>query len=106
MPKESVTYSLGGLALIDLVENNYRFFSRVFGDIEGQKEFKNVAKFLVYNKLTYSVSVHQMLDVYSMELMEELEFYEEFLTQNYTSGSPNIPFFIRKILMYLNVVFP
>ena len=31
MPRESVTYSLGGLALIDLVENNYGFFSRVFG---------------------------------------------------------------------------
>ena len=72
MPKESVTYSLGGLALIDLVENNYGFFSRVFGDIEGPKEFKNIAKFLIYNRLTHSVSVHQMLDAYSRELMEEL----------------------------------
>lgn len=72
MPKESVTYSLGGLALIDLVENNHGFFSRVFGNIEGPKEFKNIAKFLVYNRLTYSVSVHQMLDVYANELIEEL----------------------------------
>ena len=72
MPKESVTYSLGGLALIDLVENNYGFFSRIFGDIEGPNEFKNIAKFFVYNRLTYSVSVHQMLDAYSRELMEEL----------------------------------
>lgn len=63
---------IGGLALTDLVENNYGFFSRVFGDIEGPKKYKNIAKFLVYNRLTYSVSVHQMFDVYSRELMEAL----------------------------------
>jgi hypothetical protein len=72
MPKESVTYSLGGLALVDLVERDYSLFSSVFGDIKGTKEFRNIAKFLVYNRLTYSVSIHQMLDVYSKELMEEL----------------------------------
>ena len=72
MPKESVTYSLGGLALIDLVERDYGFFSHVFGDIKGPKEFKNIAKFLIYNRLTHSVSVHQMLDAYPQELMEEL----------------------------------
>ncbi|MEM3431532.1 MAG: hypothetical protein QW783_03240 [Candidatus Micrarchaeia archaeon] len=72
MPKETVTYSLGGLALIDLVERDYEFFSCIFGDIKGPKEFKNIAKFLSYNRLTYSVSVHQMLDVYPWELMEEL----------------------------------
>jgi len=72
MPRESVTYSLGGLALIDLVEKDYGLFSKIFGDIQGPKEFKNIAKFLVYNRLAYSVSVHQMLDVYPKELIEEL----------------------------------
>lgn len=72
MSKESVTYSLGGLALIDLVEKDYGFFSKIFGNIQGSKEFKNIVKFLFYNRLTYSVSVHQMLDAEPLELMEEL----------------------------------
>ncbi|MEM3265364.1 MAG: hypothetical protein QXH07_05370 [Thermoplasmata archaeon] len=37
MPKESVIYSLGGLALIDLVERDYRFFFHIFGNIRRQK---------------------------------------------------------------------
>ncbi len=44
MSKESVAYSLGGLALIDFIDKNYGFFSDIFGNIPGPKEFMNRVK--------------------------------------------------------------
>ncbi|PIV68139.1 MAG: hypothetical protein COS08_07180 [Euryarchaeota archaeon CG01_land_8_20_14_3_00_38_12] len=66
-------FSLGGIVMIDKVEKSFDVFSEVFKGIEGNvKDFIPRIKLLVYNKLTHSVSIHQILNTYPAESMEKL----------------------------------
>ena len=69
----NVTYSIGGVAIIEKAEKTYGVFSEIFRGIEGNtRDFIPKVKLLIYNKLTHSVSEHQILNTYSEELMEQL----------------------------------
>lgn len=64
---------LGGLIILDKIDKEYCFFQSVFKGISGRmKDFIPLVKLHIYNKLTHSVSVHQILETYSYELMEHL----------------------------------
>jgi len=67
------TFPLGGLAIIEQIEKHYGLFSDLFdGFNERMRDFIPCVKSLIYNKLTHSVSVHQMLNTYPEELFERL----------------------------------
>ena len=69
----NITYPLGGIAIIDRVEKEFGLFSSIFKGIEGgMKNFLPLVKVHVNNKLTHSVSTHQILENYPMELMRRL----------------------------------
>lgn len=66
-------FSLGGIVMIDKVEKTYGVFSNIFKEIGGNtKNFIPQVKLLVYNRLTHSVSEHQILNTYPAECMEKL----------------------------------
>jgi transposase len=67
------TIPLGGILMIKKVEKDYDFFSKLFGGAEGKtNDFVPLVKFHLDNKLTHSVSVHQMLNTYPAEILEQL----------------------------------
>jgi len=67
------TFPLGGLAIIEQIEKRYGIFSDLFdGFNDRMRDFIPCVKFLIYNKLTHSVSIHQMLNTYPEELIERL----------------------------------
>lgn len=64
---------LGGLLILEKIDKEYCFFKNVFKDISGRmKDFIPLVKLHIYNKLTHSVSVHQMLNTYSDEVMKQV----------------------------------
>ena len=68
--KCNTTISLGGIVIIEKIEKRFGLFSSLFGDVEGKmKNFIPLAKLLTYNKLTHSVSIHQIINTYPEELM-------------------------------------
>ena len=65
-------FSLGGIVMIDKVEKTFGVFSDIFKGLDGNtKDFTAQVKLLVYNRLTHSVSAHQILNTYPEELMLE-----------------------------------
>ena len=61
--------SLGGIVLLDKVEKRFNVFSEIFSGIGRKtKGFVGCVKLHVYNKLTHSVSTHQILETYSEEV--------------------------------------
>jgi transposase len=71
--KDNRTYPLGGIVMIEKVEKEFGFFAKVFKGVEGNaRDFIPLVEYLVHNKLTYSVSIHQMLEVYPEELTRQL----------------------------------
>lgn len=73
MDKTTVSFPLGGLALVESVEKRFGVFSTIFGGLGGRaRDFIPLVKFHVCNRLTHSVSVNQLLAVYPAELLERL----------------------------------
>lgn len=71
--RENVNFPIGNIALIDKIDKQFGFFDFLFNRIGGRaKNFTEIAKALIYNKLTHSVSVNQMLNVYPSETFEYL----------------------------------
>ncbi|MEM5793155.1 MAG: hypothetical protein QXY45_02240 [Candidatus Aenigmatarchaeota archaeon] len=53
----NVNFPIGSIVLIDKIDNDFGFFDFIFGKIcEKAKEFKEISKLLIYNKMTYGVS--------------------------------------------------
>ena len=70
---KNISYPLGGVAVIEKAEKTFGLFSKIFGGIGGNmKNFIPLVKVHVNNKLTHSVSTHQILETYPQELMEKL----------------------------------
>ncbi len=64
---------LGGIVLIDKVEKRFSVFSELFSDLGGKaKNFTGCVKLHVYNKLTHSVSTHQIPETCSDEVAHYL----------------------------------
>ena len=75
---KNTSISLGSIVLIDKVEKRFNVFSELFSGLGGKsKDFVGCVKLHVYNRLTHSVSTHQILETYPEELapylgMEEM----------------------------------
>ena len=75
---KNVTFSIGSVAIIDKVNISFNFFDFLFNGIGGKsKNIKEFAKLFVYNKLTSSVSLNRFLDLYPIELFQQLGFNEK-----------------------------
>jgi len=67
------TFPLGGLVMIEQIEKHYGLFSDLFDGFKGRmKNLIPCVKLLVCNKLTHSVSIHQILNTYPDEMIEKL----------------------------------
>jgi hypothetical protein len=72
------TFPLGGIVMIEKVEKEFGLFSNLFYGIGGDaKDFIPIVKYLVNNKLTFSVSVNQLLNTYPAELAMQLGMKQE-----------------------------
>jgi transposase len=66
---KNTSIPLGGIILVNKVEKEFDVFSELFSGLGGKaKDFSGCVKFHVYNKLTHSVSTHQILQTYSEEI--------------------------------------
>ena len=76
--KENVSFSFGPIALMNRIERKFNFFELIFRGLGGKAKYlKESAKLFSYNKLAESVSINQILELYSFELLNELGFKKE-----------------------------
>ena len=72
--KDNVNFPIGSIVLIDKIDKEFGFFNSVFGKIGGKaREYKEIVKLLMYNKMTHSVSVNQILNIYPEEAFDQLK---------------------------------
>lgn len=70
---KNTSIPLSGIILIDKVEKGFDVFSKLFSGLSGKsKDFIGSVKLHVYNKLTHSVSTHQILETYPEEIAVHL----------------------------------
>jgi len=75
---KNISFPLGGLAILDKIEKDYAFFSKLFKGLDlKMRDFIPYTKLHIFNKLSYSVSVNQILNTYPVELMDRLGFQNE-----------------------------
>ena len=73
--KLNTAVNIGSLALIEKVNDEYQFFTRIFGDICGKtRNLISSTKLFIYNRLDECFSINQVIDGYSPELFELLKF--------------------------------
>lgn len=69
--KSNSSIPLGGIVLMKKVEKRFVAFKELFSGIGGKsKDFLPCIKLQVYNKLTHSVSTHQIVETYPEEIAE------------------------------------
>jgi len=75
--KQNVTFSIGNVALINKVDDEYGYFNRIFGGIYGKaKNHIPSIKLFIQNRLSKCVSVNRLKDLYPTELFTKLGFSE------------------------------
>ena len=73
--KENTTVSIGSLALIDKVDCEHQFFSRIFGSLIGRaKNLVSSTKLFMYNRLGECFATNRLRTGYSDELFSLLQF--------------------------------
>jgi transposase len=73
--KQNAAVSIGSVALIEKVNDEYQFFSKIFSDVGGKaKNLIASTKLLIYNRLDECFSINQIVKGYSPELFELLKF--------------------------------
>ena len=73
--KDNVTVSIGSVALIDKVDDEIQFFTRIFGKIGGKaKNLVQSTKLFIYNRLNECFSTNHLISGYSPELFSLLKF--------------------------------
>ncbi len=76
--KHNTTIPLGGISIIDKVEKDFGLVSGIFRGVNKKaKDFQGRVKLLLYNRLTFAVSVHQILETYPEESFELLGIKDE-----------------------------
>jgi len=69
--KFNTSIPLGGIVLMKKAEKRFGVFKELFNGIEGKsKDFLSCIKLHIYNKLTHSVSTHQIAETYPEEIAE------------------------------------
>jgi transposase len=72
------TFPLGGIVMVEKVEKEFGLFSTIFKNLGGNaKDFIPLVELHTYNKLSHSVSVHQIPNAYPEELMRQLGMKEK-----------------------------
>lgn len=66
---ENITTPLGGICVIDKIENEYGLITELFSNIGESKDFIGRVKVLLNNKLTYSTSVLQIPNMLHPEVL-------------------------------------
>lgn len=75
--KTNTSIPLGGIVLIEKVEKRFGVFSELFSSLGGKaKDFVPCVRLHVYNKLTHSVSTHQIVETYAEEITGYLGMYD------------------------------
>jgi len=70
---ENVTFPIGNIVMLDRIKKDYGYFDFVFDKIAGKaKDFQDIVKSLIYNKLTDNVSINQITNIYPEEAFEYL----------------------------------
>ena len=73
--KTNTAVSIGSVALIEKVNAEYQFFSRIFNGIGGKaKNLIPSTKLFMYNRLSECFTTNNLLTGYSRELFELLKF--------------------------------
>lgn len=73
--KNNVAVSIGSLALIEKVNDEYQFFSKIFCGIGGKaRNLIPSTKLFIYNRLDECFSINQIINGCSLELFELLMF--------------------------------
>ncbi len=68
---ENVTFPIGNIVLLDRIQKDYGYFDFLFDEIGGKaKDFQNIIKSLIYNKLTDNVSINQIPNIYPEETFQ------------------------------------
>lgn len=76
--KQNVTVSIGSLALIDKINDEYNFFARIFSGLNGKaKNLVQSTKLFIYNRLNECFATNNLLTGYSGELFELLKFKDK-----------------------------
>ncbi len=76
--KGNVSFSLGPLALIERIEQEFNFLGNILEGLGGKaKNLLETTKLLIYNKLCDSVSVCKIKELYPYELFEKIGFEED-----------------------------
>ena len=71
--KTNSSIPLGGIVLMKKAEKHFGVFKELFSGIGGKsKDFLPCIKLHVYNKLTHSVSTHQIIETYPEEIAEHI----------------------------------
>ena len=74
----NVSFSLGPLALIERIEQEFNFLGKILEGLGGKaKHLLETTKLLIYNKLCESLSVCKIKEFYPYELFEKLGFKED-----------------------------
>ena len=73
--KENTAVSIGSVALIEKVNDEYQFFPRIFTGIGGKaRNLISSTKLFICNRLDECFSINQIITGYSPELFELLKF--------------------------------
>jgi transposase len=76
--KENTSFSFGPIKLMNNAESKFNFFENIFRGLGGKaKHLKESAKLFTYNKLSESLSINQIREIYPYELFEELGFKDK-----------------------------
>jgi hypothetical protein len=71
--RENVTFPTGNIVMFDRIKKDYGYFDIVLDKITGKaKEFQEIIKSLIYNKLTDNVSINQIPNIYPEEAFQYL----------------------------------
>jgi len=67
------SYPLGSIVMVEQVEKDFGLLSEIFAEIGGKdKDFLEIVKVHLCNKLSFNVSIRQILDTYPHEFFQRL----------------------------------
>src|SRR3990167_7659389 len=104
--KNNVAVSIGSVALIEKVNDEYQFFPRIFNAVGGKaRNLIQSTKLFMYNRLDECFSINQMVSGYSSELFELLKFKsvpsDRNLYRNLSRIGKNHPFIIGNYQQFI-----
>ena len=99
--KQNVTFSIGNVAVIDKVNEEYQLFNKLFDNLGTKaRNIKNSAKLFCYNRLGDCVSIDKLNSVYPEELFKQVGFKyvpaERSFYRDLNRIGQRVPFFLGR----------